>query len=60
VYIKPEIQEPAKLVDAKLNFLVEIHRVLDEQKVALVLHCSQSNQDFPIYRIAKETGVKLL
>jgi len=60
LYIEPEIQEPEKLVDARLNFLIEMHRVLGEQKIDLVLHRSQSNQDLPIYRIAKETGVKLL
>jgi len=60
LYIEPEIQEADKLVDARLNFLVEMHRVLGEQKIDLVLHRSQSNQDLPIYRIAKETGVKLL
>jgi len=60
LYIEPEIQESEKLVDARLNFLVEMHRVLGEQKIDLVLHRSQSNQDLPIYRVAKETGVKLL
>jgi len=60
LYIEPEIQEPEELVDTKLNFLVEMHRVLGEQKIDLVLRRSQSNQGLPIYRIAKETGMKLL
>jgi len=59
LYVEPEIQEPVALVDAKLNFLVEIHRVLGDQKIDLVLHRTQSKQDLPIYRVAKETGVKL-
>lgn len=60
LYIEPDIQEPEKLVDARLSFLVEMHRVLGEQRIDLVLHRTQTNQDLPVYRIAKETGVKLL
>jgi len=60
LYIEPEIQEPKKLVDAKLHFLVEMHRLLGDQKIDLVLHRANCKQDLPIYRIAKETGVKLL
>jgi len=52
-------KEPVALVDAKLNFLVGIHRVLGDQKIDLVLHRTQSKQDLPIYRVAKETGVRL-
>ena len=43
LYIEPEIQDPDKLIDAKLIFLVEIHRVLGEQKIDLVLRRPQSN-----------------
>jgi len=60
LYVEPEIQDAEKLVDAKLSFLVEMHCVLGEQKIDLVLHSSNCKQDLPIYRIAKETGVKLL
>jgi len=59
LYVEPEIQEPVALVDAKLNFLLEIHRVLGNQKIDLVLHRPQSKQDLPIYHIARETGVRL-
>jgi len=59
LYVEPEIQEPVALVDAKLNFLVKMHRVLGDQKVDVVLHRTESKQDLPVYRIAKETGVRL-
>jgi len=49
----------AHLVDEKLNFLVEKHRVLDDQKLDLLLHHTQPKQDLLIYRIAKETEVRL-
>ncbi len=38
LYTEPEIQNPEVLVDAKLNFLVEMHRVFGQQKNDLVLH----------------------
>jgi len=60
LYIEPEIQNPVELVEAKLNFLVEMHRVLGDQKIDLVLHRAQSQHDLPVYRIAKETGARLL
>ena len=59
LYIEPEIQNPEVLVDAKLNFLVEMHRVFGQQKIDLVLHRAEAKKALPIYRIAKETGVKL-
>jgi len=60
LYIEPEIQNPEELVDAKLKFLVKMHRVLGDQKIDLVLHRAQSKRDLPVYRIAKETGARLL
>ena len=60
LYIEPEIQDPVELVDAKMNFLVEMHRVLGDQKIDVVLHRHQSSMALPIYRIAKETGERLL
>jgi len=59
LYIESDLQSPEALVDAKLNFLVEMHRILGDQKIDLVLRRTQSKLDLPIYRIAKETGVRL-
>jgi hypothetical protein len=60
LYIEPEIQNPATLVDAKLCFLMELHRRFGEQKIDVVIRPSDSKEDLPIYRIARETGVQLL
>jgi predicted nucleotidyltransferase len=60
LYIEPELQDPAQLVDAKLHFLMELHKKLGEQKIDVVIHRSQFKEDMSIYRIARETGVRLL
>jgi predicted nucleotidyltransferase len=60
LYIEPEIQDAASIVDAKLNFLSEMHRALGEQKIDLVLRRNQGEFEIPVYRIAKKTGERLL
>jgi len=60
LYIESEIENPAELVDAKLNFLVEMHRLLGDQKIDVVLCRRQSSVVLPVCRIAKETGERLL
>ncbi len=60
LYVEPGLQDPVKLVDAKLNFLVEMHRVLGNQRIDVILHRRQSRVVLPIYQVAKETGERLL
>ncbi|MFI3187240.1 MAG: nucleotidyltransferase domain-containing protein [Methylococcaceae bacterium] len=60
LYIEPEIQDPAELIDAKLHFLLELHKKLGQQKIDVVLRRAEFKEDLLIFRIAKETGVQLL
>ena len=60
LYIEPKIQDATALVDAKLKFLLEMHKVLGEQKIDVVLNRRKYGADLPIYQIAKETGKMLL
>ena len=60
LYVEPEIQDAATLVDARLSFMIEMHRLIGDQKIDLVLHRDKCDRDLPIYRIAKETGKRLL
>ncbi|MDP1774119.1 MAG: nucleotidyltransferase domain-containing protein [Methylobacter sp.] len=60
LYIEPELQDPAELVDAKLHFLLELHKKLGEQKIDVVIRRAEFKDDLPIFRIARETGVQLL
>ncbi|HET9113449.1 MAG TPA: nucleotidyltransferase domain-containing protein [Burkholderiales bacterium] len=59
LYIEPEIQEADELVAAKLQFLIELHKQLGEQKIDVIIRRAHSDE-LPIYRVAKETGVRLL
>ena len=60
LYIEPETQDPASLVDAKLHFLSEMHRQMGEQKIDVVLRRIAFQEELPIYRVAKENGEQLL
>jgi predicted nucleotidyltransferase len=60
LYVEPEIQYPAELVEAKLHFLLELHKQLGDQKIDVVIRRAAYKEELPIYRIARETGVKLL
>lgn len=60
LYIEPEIADPTELVDAKLHFLIELHKKLGQQKIDVVIRRAEFTEDSPIFRIARETGVQLL
>lgn len=58
LYIEPEIQTAAEIVDARLYAMMELHKALGEQKIDLVINrCN--GRELPIYEIAKKTGVPL-
>ena len=58
LYIEPELRAADDIVEARLNALVELHLVLGEQKIDLVIN-RKSGTVLPIYKIAKETGIRL-
>lgn len=60
LYVEPEIQDPVELVEAKLHFLLELHKKLGEQKIDVVIRRTAFKEELPIYRVARETGVRLL
>lgn len=60
LYIEPEIQDPSELVEAKLRFLLELHKQLGEQQIDVVIHRVACKTPLPIYQVAKNTGVRLL
>jgi predicted nucleotidyltransferase len=59
LYIETQSPDSAALIDAKLQFLCELHSKLGEQKIDVVLRRINTTVDLPIYRIAKQTGVLL-
>jgi predicted nucleotidyltransferase len=58
LYIEPAIQEPNEIVEARVNALAELHLVLGDQTIDLIIHREQG-PDLPIHRHARETGVLL-
>ncbi len=58
LYIEPGLTDADQLVDARLNAMAELHTLLGEQKIDLVINRHHST-DLPIYRVAQETGVAL-
>jgi predicted nucleotidyltransferase len=60
LYVEPEIQDPAELVENKLRFLVELQLKLGEQKIDVVIRRAAFQEELPIFRMARETGVRLL
>jgi predicted nucleotidyltransferase len=60
LYIEPATGNVDAIVDAKLRFMMEMHKKLGEQKVDVVIFRPESNQNLPIYQVAKQSGIKLL
>lgn len=59
LYIETPAHNAEELITAKLQFLRELHKKIGEQKIDIVLHRAGTSVDLPIYRIAKQTGVRL-
>lgn len=58
LYLEPELREADEIVEAKLESLVELKLRLGDQKIDLVIY-RPGGQDLPVYRLARETGVRL-
>lgn len=58
LYIEPELCAADDIVEARLNALVELHLALGEQKIDLLIN-RKAGTVLPIYKIAKETGIRL-
>lgn len=59
LYIETDIKDAAKIVKAKLEFLIELQAKIGEQKIDVVLHRKTCKQKLKIYQIAKTTGILL-
>jgi predicted nucleotidyltransferase len=59
LYVEPDLADPAELVKAKLRFLADLHRRLGDRKIDVVVRRSGSGAELPIWRVARETGVRL-
>lgn len=59
LYIEPEIQDSARIVDAKLALLVDLHKRLGERKIDIVIRREAGGMELPIHKIARDTGIRL-
>ena len=60
LYLETPETDSDKLMAAKLAFLVALDRELGEQKIDLVIRRLGDQEEQPIHRIARSTGVRLL
>jgi predicted nucleotidyltransferase len=60
LYLELDNNNEQQLFDFKLNFLIDLHKILGDQKIDVVIRRKGFNQTLPIYQIAKETGIQLL
>ena len=58
LYIETDLSAEA-VVDAKLATQVQLHKVLGDQKIDLVVKRRHSETNLRIYEVAKQTGVPL-
>ncbi len=59
LYIEPATDDAEAIIESKLNFLVSLYKSLGEQKIDVVIRRPGFKKNLPIYKIAKQTGVKL-
>lgn len=58
LYVEPQIQSPAVLIDAKFAALVELKQKLGDQKIDLVIHRPEAPL-LPVHQVALREGVAL-
>lgn len=47
-------------IDQKIRFITELYYKIGDQKIDVVLNCTQTNYKLPIYEIARQQGVRLV
>ena len=47
-------------IDQKIHFVTELYYKIGDQKIDIVLNCTQENCILPIYTIAKKEGLQLV
>jgi hypothetical protein len=58
LYIETHYPNPEQVVDAKINFLVEVQGKIGERKIDVVIKLDD-DFDLPIYHVAKNEGIRL-
>jgi predicted nucleotidyltransferase len=54
-----ETNKNENILESKIKFLVELEKKLGEQKIDLIVKNINSDENLPVYDIAKRQGVRL-
>ena len=57
--ITTQLSDPAQIARAHSRFLAQVYARLGEQKLDVLIDYPHSQQQLPVYRVARETGVVL-
>ena len=59
LYVETDYPSAAQVVDAKINFLVDLKGRIGDQKIDVVIKFGNT-LELPIYRLAKREGIQLV
>jgi len=59
LYIETDVEGAAEIFRRELAMLVDLNLALGEQKIDVVVRPRRNAADLSIYRVARETGVRL-
>ena len=57
--IATQLSDPAQIARAHSRFLAQVYARLGEQKLDVLIDYPHSQQQLPVYQVARETGVVL-
>ena len=58
LYVETSLKDPDQVLQAKLRFSTQIKLAIGDQKIDIVV--KYDNTELPIYKIAREEGVRLV
>lgn len=59
LYIETSLDEDTA-INQKIYFVTELYYKIGDQKIDIVLNCTQANHTLPIHIVAKRDGIKLV
>lgn len=60
LYIETNFNESKKVFESKTRFSIELQDLIGEQKIDIVVNMLKSEFTLPIYKVAKEEGIKII
>lgn len=60
IYIETQVQSLPEIAQRKIKFLVDLKEKIGDQKIDVVVKSLSSEIELPIYKEAREKGIRLL